>query len=127
MLLQAEVSGGDAVITLWGLGAAHARWCARGAEVWRFLRDADVHVERILRDADVERFLRGVDVSFARGAEAWRFLRGADVERFSCAALRGGMGGLFAAHVKTPVFHIAPHSFITLFINQIGCQIDLYT
>src|SRR6218665_2241455 len=65
----------------------------RGAEVWRFLHDADVHVERILRDADVERFLRGVDVSFALGAEVWMFLRGADVGRFFLrgAARRIGM------------------------------------
>src|SRR6218665_3903934 len=82
-------------------GGARAMVCTRrGAEIWRFLRDADVHVERILRDANVERFLRGVDVSFARGAEAWRFLRGADVERFSCAARRGGMGGVVAARVE---------------------------
>ena len=68
-----------------------------------------------------------ISVGTRRGAALWRFLRDADVERFSCAALSGGMGDLFAAHVKTPVFHIAPHSFITLFINQIGCQIDLYS
>src|SRR6218665_359980 len=46
------------------MGAARARSCARGAEVWRFLRGAGV--ERFARNADVWRISRAVRRCAAR-------------------------------------------------------------